>query len=93
MIGKIEIIEVDIQTSAIVEAKVLTCILQQKRSLTHTSATLNTDEAMRPIYFAHQLTSDRIAQVLYKIAMCSIKRFHYTIPQILGKFFANIVII
>lgn len=54
LVGKIEVVEVDVETGAVVGAKLLLGILQEKRRLAHTPAPFDTDETVRPVDFLHK---------------------------------------
>lgn len=58
LVGKIEVVEIDIQAGTIVGTKLLPGILQEEGGLAHASAALDTDEPVRPVDFLHKPSLD-----------------------------------
>lgn len=70
---EIEIVHVYIQALTVGRTKVLFGILEEEGRLAYASCSLYAYHAVAPVYFVHQVTTDRSIGVLNKVSMCAVE--------------------
>ena len=73
--GEVEVVHVD-KEARTVGSELLLGVLKQESGFSHATCSFDTNQAVTPVYFVHQVAADRGIGVLNKAGMCAVECFH-----------------
>ena len=73
---EVEVVHIDVETSAVIGTVLFKRILQQESSFSDTSTTLDANQAVAPINLVDKFTAYWRINMLHQILVCSVKRLH-----------------
>ena len=73
---KVEVVHVDVETLPVLNVEMLLRVLEQEGGLSNTACALDAYQAVVPVDFIHQDSTNRGVRMLNQIAMCTKECFH-----------------